>query len=288
MKHVFGFGSLVLMLSVFASANCSVAVADKGEKGTPEGTLEGKPSQPKYTFPKDPKTPVIVFNYRGGFTPPKISKEPTMSIYADGTVDMPKKFQNAKAYKGKLTPKELQELVHEILAVHQYGNYDQAKVTKKIAAEKARIQAAGGAIFRLADAPTVEIRVTANGKITESSYYPSGIDESVIEELQQRAAVQKRLSRLMSIIRIGGNQEAAKWLKRANAALLAQHPKVEPLTLDHFQSGGERNDGSVYVSFNRMEFDEDGKPIPNHLTAVSINQPAKGEPKINVTVRQGK
>jgi hypothetical protein len=275
---------LFSLAAIFAPLqNSSVSAADKKSNAT---TVGKKPKQPVYRLPKDPKTPMIVLDYRGGFTPPKISQAATLSIFPDGTVVIPKKFANTKAYKGKLSQGELQSLLHFIIGTNEFFKYDQATVVQEIQKEKQRIAAAGGAIFRLADAATVEIQVIANEKTNQATYYPSGIDESKIKGLKQRAVIQRRLQQVMSTVQLGGKAKVSGWLKMANDALVAQHPKAKPLTLDDFQSGAERANGSTYINFSRSKLGPNGKPVPNHLTNVFINRLAQGKAKINVVYRR--
>jgi len=242
-------------------------------------------TRPVYRLPKDPKSPVITLDYRGGYTPPKISDKPTMSILADGTVILPKKFAHAKAYKGKLTAEELQDLLHFIIGTNEFFKYDAAEIKRTIDAEKQRITAAGGAIMRLADAATVVVRVHADGRTNEASYYPSGIDESKIKPMRQFAAIRKRLQQVSSIVQLGGSEKVAKWLQLANAKLHAQFPDVKPLEAKDLQSGAERADGSIFVHFTRIPIGADGKPIAGRVTSVTINQRPGQEPKVTVTVR---
>lgn len=270
--------------------SCSPVFPDKPQGVTFLQVAEQKKTKdkevPEYKLPSDPKTPVIVLNYVGGFTLPKISQEPTMSIYPDGKIVIPQKFQNTQAYEGQLTAEELQELLYEILDKHDYASYSQEAVNKKIQEAKDAAKAAGQPIFQIADAPTVKITVNANGKTIESSHYPSGINENDIEELKNRAAIQQRLSRVMSMVQMGGKEEVAKWLKEANKELANQFPDAKPLKMEHFTGGSNRPGNNMHIFFSRRSHDKDGKIDRNNFTNVMISKPVNGNLKITVTHKQ--
>jgi hypothetical protein len=227
----------------------------------------------KYALPDDPKAAVIVLDFKGGFTPPRISDEPTLTIRADGAVDIPAKFEGQKAFKGKLDIEEVQQLLAFIIEKQKFLEYDPAKVREKLAA--------GGPRLAVADAATTVIRVTVDGRTKEASHYALGIGGK-IEELERLAAIQRRLMQVQSVVQLGGKDQVAKWLEPINAELKKQHPDAAPLTGDDLQSGGERVDGSVYLSFARTVGDD---PAAARITSAFVNKPAAGEAKITVTHR---
>lgn len=264
MKFVLCFASCMLL----ALSVVSHAAADEN-KDPDTGAAVGM----KYALPADPQAAVIVLDFKGGFTPPRISEEPTMTIRAGGDIVIPAKFEGQKAYKGKISPEELQQLLAFIIEKQKFLEYDPAKVREKLNA--------GGPRIAIADAATTVIRVTVGGETKEVSHYALGMGAKV-EELVRLAAIQRRLLQVQSVVQLGGKEQLAKWLEVVNAELKKQHPDVKPFTADDFQSGGERTDGSVYVSFSRSTGDD---PAKAHNTSAFVNKPAGGEAKITVSHR---
>jgi hypothetical protein len=227
----------------------------------------------KYALPDDPKAAVIVLDFKGGFTPPRTSDEPTMTIRAGGSVEIPARFAGQKAYKGELTREDLQELLAFIIEKQEFFKYDAAKVREKLGA--------GGLRPQVADAATTVIRVTANGETKEVSHYALGFGAKV-KELDQLSAIQQRLMRVQAVVQLGGKAEIGKWLELVNAELKKLHPDVAPFTADNLQHGGDRGDGSIYVSFARSVGDD---PATAKHTSAFVIKPVTGDPKITVTHR---
>lgn len=235
----------------------------------------GKESVRKeHTLPKDKEAAVITLDFKGGFTPPRISDKPTFTILADGTVKIPAKFQGQKAYDSKISMSELQELLDFAIETQKFFEYDPKKVQEKV--EQAN---QGGLRIQVADAATTVIRIQADGKDKEVSHYALGMGAKV-EELKRLAAVQQRLMQVMSTVQIGGKEKVAEYLKQANAELKAKHPNAEPLTTAHFQTGSERADGSRFVQFTRQVMDAKGEQTS--FTAVSINESAQAKAQVTV------
>ena len=64
-----------------------------------------------YALPDDPKAQVIVFNFKGGFTPPRKNNDPTLQILADGTMILGAPFGTLKRLEHKITQGQLQKLL---------------------------------------------------------------------------------------------------------------------------------------------------------------------------------
>ncbi len=228
-----------------------------------------------FKLPRGKKTTVVSLDFQGGFTPPRLKKTPTMSILADGTVQIPANYQGQKSHTGKISADDLQELLRFIIDENKLLEFDAKAIKAKIAKQ-------GGPRIAIADAATTVIRVTVDGKTKQASWYPS--PGAKLKELEQFQAIRGRLMRVRSIVELGGKKEALQWVDLANKELKAKHPKVEELKLEHLQSGGVRSNGSVYVSITRIEGD-DPNPQKKTVTSVFINKLADKAPMVTVTHR---
>lgn len=260
MKHA----SLSLAVCCLGLAAGAVAFGDESAKS-------------KFQLPDDPKAPVIVLDYKGGFTPPRLNNKPMFSILADGSVLMPARFQGQVSSEGKITVKQIHELL-AFIESKKFFEYDAAAVKKKLAK--------GGPRPIVADAPTTVIRVTVKGKQKEVSHYALGIGSAGVPELQALAEIRMRLMRIQSVVQLGGDAEVKKYLKQANAELKAKFPKVNPLTQEDLQSGGKRANGSIYVSFSRRIPAPDNDPRKAIYTSAFINQMADGTAKVTASHRE--
>jgi hypothetical protein len=230
-----------------------------------------------YKLPEDPEAPVIVLDFKGGFTPPRISDEPTMTIRADGVVVIPKRFEGQKSFRGKISREELIDLLDFAVKENKFFEYDEAKVAEKLAK--------GGPRIAVADAATTVIKINAGGESKEVSHYALGMLGKGVEELQQLYAIQRRLMQVQSVVQMGGKEVVKKWLAAVNAELKDKFPAAPPLKVSDLASGGQRADGSLYVSFQRVVKKEADGP-PAEVTSGFLNKPADGEPQINVNYRK--
>lgn len=236
-----------------------------------------------YKLPKNPKAVVISFDWAGGFTPPRKSNAPVLSILRDGTVNMPDRFGLSKDVTGKISQRELQELLAFAIKTNKFFEYDPAKVKKKIEIESKKRPF----IPRIADAPSSVIFIQIAGKSHKVSHYALAFAASqfkTIKELQQLYAIEKRLRRLMDVTRLGGPTGVKAMLTLANAELKKKYPKVKPLTMEDLQSTGIDRNGSKRVSFHRSGKTATGKPDGTFVN-VFIQMQEEGNPKVTVRAK---
>jgi len=238
---------------------------------------DGPGNMGDYKLPDDPEAPVIVLDFKGGFTPPRISDEPAMTIRADGVVVIPKRFEGQKSFRGEISREELNDLLDFAIKENKFLEYDPAKVGEKLAEAGPRVA--------VADAAATVIRISVNGESKEVSRYALGMLGQGVKELQQLYAIQRRLMQVQSVIQLGGKQEVKKWLAAVNAELKDKFPAASPMKISNLASGGQRADGSLYVSFQRVVKKEADGP-PAEVTSGFVNKPADGEPQINVNYRK--
>lgn len=252
---------LVLALSICVTS--SALAQDKEEEK----------AKKVFKLPRNKKATVVSLDFQGGFTPPRLKNTPTMSILADGTVQIPANYRGQTARKGEISADDLQGLLQFLVDECKLLEFNEKAIKAKIAKQ-------GGPRAIIADGATTVIRVTVNGKTTEARWYPSpGAD---LKELRQFQAARMRLMQVRSVVELGGKKEALQWLDLANKELKAKHPKVKELKFEHLQSGGVRANGSVYVSITRVEGED---PKNRIVTSVFINKLADKPPKVTVTYR---
>ena len=113
----------------------------------------------KFALPENPQTVVISLDQQNGFTPPRKNPDPMLSILSNGTVLVPDVFGKSRDVQGRISPKELQDLLKFILNDNQF-----AKISaKQIKADMQRVDEIRN-VPRIADLPDTIITV----KLAES------------------------------------------------------------------------------------------------------------------------
>jgi hypothetical protein len=235
----------------------------------------------KHTLPADPKTPVIVLEFQGGFTPPRKNNEPALTIRADGTAILGAPFGMRKRIEHELGEERLQELLRYILDEKKLGEFN----AKDVQGEIRQIQQAkGGLGLHVADAATTSVRVNADGKEMEAKYYAVGMVARQYPEVEPLAAlydVQRHLQGVMNEIYAGGPEGVARLVKMANEALKQEASAVPGFTAEHLTSATRMADGRLSAHFSRTE-ELEGDRV-RHSSA-NLKIPAEGEPEVNAHV----
>jgi hypothetical protein len=156
--------------------------------------------KPAITLPKDPKAIVLSYDPgANGFV--RKGAAPYLKIQADGQVTVINVFNGAKK-EGKLTAKELDDLLRFVIVENDVFNVTAAKIEEGIKAEIAK----GAGAIAVGGAGTGVINVQTNDKKHEVSYrgasaylqaYPK------VKPLEQFVAIEKRLSTLGTSIEKG-------------------------------------------------------------------------------------
>lgn len=153
-------------------------------------------------LPKDAKAAVISLDFRGGFTPPRKSNDPYLVIRADGSMTVTDPFGQQKTVEGKLSAKDLQELLRFAVRDNDFFGFDAAKVAAAVKAEQAK----KGPGIAIADAATTIIRINADGKEHEAKYYALGLaanQHPAVKQLGQLRAIEQKLQNVMKGVRDG-------------------------------------------------------------------------------------
>jgi len=177
--------------------------------------------------------PLITLDYTGGFTPPRIHKEPFLQIFEDGTIRARNPYTKDKPREDKMSKEAVKKLAEELAPKLQE--------LKKYPADAPAIT----------DAATTVMRV---GKKTAKQYALGFLAKELPKnkEVQALWAARERLDRIYNVAMVGGEKQAEAILKTANEALKKAWPKAKPLTLDELTSYREsatfrRQDGKRWI-----------------------------------------
>lgn len=234
---------------------------------------KASPAPQAIELPKDPKTAVLVLDYKGGFRPARQDDGqpdvPPLTIRADGTMVLAHTFGLGKHLEYRLSADELQALLRFILVDNQFFDYDAKKVAAALDA---------GNVPLLDDMTTV-LRVKTAAKEHEVSQYSlkaTAESHKNIKALAQLTAIEARLQRLMHETRAGGKAALDDIVKVANEHLKKQLPEAAPLTAADLQEAFVKADGEKQVNFYRL-----GQG-PGAYVLVKLVLPAKGPAKVEV------
>ena len=222
-----------------------------------------------YELPKSATAPVITLDFRGDRLQ-RIDPAPSLSILSDGTVLMPRSYAHTRAYVGKLTASELQDLLDFIIKENEFLGFHEPTVAAKLAA----VDDGRRPNFTHAVTTIIGIALPAHQKTVAVRQLGVGAQ---VRETEQLLAIEDRLERLMSIVKLGGTKEARNWLEVANGELAAMQPGLEPLVMEDLRSAAVRSDGSFFVQFVR----DPGAGFDGVNLAISA--PARGDHQIAIS-----
>lgn len=231
-------------------------------------SVAAQDTRPKYAYTGAVDQPVISLDYQGSRVA-RIGDAPTLSIFADGRVEMPKNYAHMQAYSSRISQQQLQALLDLIVREKHFFEYDPRQVRSKIAALPGPRQVLP------AHLPTTVITVTANGSSKSVSHVGLGHGRT-IEETERLLQVRERLEQVMAMTRLGGEAASMRWLALANAELADQLPDAALLVIEDLRSAAIHPDGSAYVRFARIGAE------PTQSISVAISLDAHGTSRIAV------
>ncbi|MHC4955755.1 MAG: hypothetical protein ACYTGZ_18030 [Planctomycetota bacterium] len=172
--------------------------------------------------------PVIVLDYTGGFTPSRVSKEPYLQIFEDGTIRARNPLTKDKPREDKMTKEAVKKLVAELAP--------KVKTPTKLPKDA----------LQITDASTTVIRV---GKKSAKQYALGFLATKLPKHKQVQAlwAARNRLDLIYNVTMAGGEKMAKVHLAAANKALKKEWPKAKPFHL------GEMSVYRDEVTFRRTE-----------------------------------
>jgi hypothetical protein len=229
----------------------------------------------EHALPKDPKTPAIVLDCRGGMIA-RQNDEPQFQILADGAVILGAPYGTTKRVEARISQDALRKLVQFIMDEQEFAKFDAEAVRKAIQAK--------GPGLAVADAGTTVIRVNVDDKAREAEVYALGImatQHPDIKALAQLRAIEQRLRRQQNVLWARGPDNMRKHLATVNARLKADHPEVPPLIEEHVGAAFVRTDGTFWMQLSRTEELGEGQRRGTHA---SLSIPPDGEPEVKVQV----
>lgn len=202
---------------------------------------------PRYThqYTGAADQPVITLDYQGSRVP-RINAAPTLSIFADGRIEMPRNYAHMRAYSGRISQDELQQILDLAIRQERFFDFDEH------AAHAKRASLPGNAPTLPEHLSTTVITLNADGRNKTVSQFGLG-HARPIEDTGRLLAIRTRLEQVMSVVKLGGETEAGRWLALANAELHSRQPDARPLALIDLRSATVHADGSAYVRFARAD-----------------------------------
>lgn len=147
----------------------------------------------RIALPPDPSAIVLLFDWRGGYTPPRTTNEPYLTIRADGLATLVDPFGRKPTVRARYTPAQLDDLLEFVVRKHRFFDLD----TDRLADEARRGP-------RIMDVSTTVVRVSAVNRSHEvhcrgAVPYAEALPGAV--SLQDFAAIERRLVREMDRLR---------------------------------------------------------------------------------------
>lgn len=172
--------------------------------------------------------PVVTLDYTGGYSPPRVRKDPYLQIFEDGTILACNPFAKEKPREDKMTKEAVKKLMDEL----------EPKLVELKKYPK-------GAPL-ITDASTTVIRV---GKKTAKQYALGFLAKELPKnkEIQSLWSARRRLDLIYNVTMAGGEKKAKEHLETANKALKKEWPKAKPFTLDEMTAFRDT------VTFRRQE-----------------------------------
>lgn len=145
--------------------------------------------RPGPTLPDNPSANILTFDWRGGYTPPRVNVAPYLTIRADGLATLVDPFGKRPTVQARYDQRQLRELLDFIVREHRFFDLDSDRLAADIR-KGPRILDAGTSVLRVSTANrTHEVRCHAAVPYAEA--LPQMTD------LQHFAAIERRLIREM-------------------------------------------------------------------------------------------
>jgi hypothetical protein len=163
------------------------------------GFLRAEPPPPEWSFPEDSTAVVLEFDWIGGYTPPRKTKDPYLRIRADGSVTLINPFKNEPPIRSRMTQQQISELMNFVTERQGFLRLTDADIREAADAER---KARG--IESIPDVPTTVIRIFGEDEMHEVRCFASMLFTDPIskyETLRRFVAVETRLTKYMDQLR---------------------------------------------------------------------------------------
>jgi hypothetical protein len=233
-------------------------------------------AQEEFDLPSDKDTPVLKFDYSGGFRmrPPEgFVKKPQLQIFPDGRVLRSPNGPNLPSSEITITQEELQSFLKSVVTENQFYEIDPEAI-------QAAIKATGKRIM-IADAPNVDVSVVLGQGTHEVSIYAvshASRQFPEIEALANMAKIEKLCRQMISTADLGGFEKRDAMIAKVNEKLAADHPEIPEMTREHLQYANKTGEGNVSASLS-TQVESDGK-----RASVRANYVRKADGSEEVTI----
>jgi RNA polymerase sigma factor (sigma-70 family) len=187
--------------------------------------------------------------------------------------------QKIKVLEGRLSRRELEEILRFALHEQEFFDFDQAAVQAAIR----DTYHCEGSVRDGNDATTTSFRIQTadrNHEVTWSRLDKAAWEFPKIERLLQLHAVDRRLSRVYYVLLAGGPERVEEVVAKVNQLVLPfyrRYPDLPRLTAaDLFKVTPSADGSRVEFTFSRNK----DKAVRNPLFEVSIDVPKQGEPRL--------
>ena len=239
----------ILTIAIVASILGFVTAAQGQDQENQTKPAAEKPIE----LPESGSTAVFTMEFSGGFRPQAadLPRDPHLQIFADGRVVIPQESEDGKPGEFKLTPKQLQDFLKQVVNKNQFYELDTEKI-------KADVAAAGPAA-RIADAPTLEITMNLPGRIHAVSVYtPKSTAKQLpkVKSIQQIAKIKALGDKLFLVARAGGYKNVERALSQVNEKL--KEKGLDLMTVDQLYTCRTK-DEVMTINFNRKYYKPNGR-----------------------------
>lgn len=224
-------------------------------------TSLGAAAQEAFELPTDKETPVLTFDYSGGFRvrPPEgFVKKPQLQIFPDGRVLRSPNGPNLPSSEIMLSEEQMNAFLESVVNDHKFYEIEPEKIRTEI--EKS------GDPLRIADAPNLDITINLGQGTHEVSVYAVSFaaqQHPDIKSLADLAAIEKTCRRLLSITDLGGFENLETAIATVNAKLKVDYAEAPEMTVENLQYAS-KNQGIVTAAF--MTTMEEPEPITIRVT----------------------
>jgi hypothetical protein len=229
------------------------------------------PATKPHSLPADATMAVLTLDRTGGMRLHK-NPDPAFEILSDGTAIVGDPFGIERRVKGKLTPDQIQDLLHYILDEEKFADITPAD-----------LQMPGNVM--VGDATTTNISVNYD----DTGHHCQAVAVEMVAQLTGKDSPATRLVKIAAridavsrVVALGGDDAVKKLLDAANAKLKTDLPAEAPMQASDLANARALPDGSDVATFSRKTV------LPNgqwHISEARVTGDGKGN--IDAKVEKG-
>jgi len=241
--------------------------------------LPGKKTDVNVELPQDAKKPVLVVDSVGGFRmqlPEGFQPTPMLQIFPDGRILTGRKSPLVKEVEGQIDLVELQALLVFIAEDCRFFDITSENLKSELEAKRT---------FKIMDAGTTEFTVELKDHSNSIEVYALPQVAGKFADVPSVAsviAIASRCRRLISLTRLGSEEEAIAAIQTVNKSLATQAPNAPAFTREKLQYAEQFVDGRRSATFIQ-EFVDNGQTM---LAYATYQLDAKGNASVNLNITQ--